>query len=49
VRGDLVAITSGLKVGEQVVTTGQLKLNNGSRVKIDNRQALKPPAVLPRH
>jgi membrane fusion protein (multidrug efflux system) len=48
VRGDLVAIDSGLKAGEQVVTTGQLKLNNGSRVKIDNSQALKPPAVLPR-
>ncbi len=48
VRGDLVAITEGLKAGEQVVTTGQIKLNNGSRVKIDNSQALKPPAVLPR-
>jgi membrane fusion protein (multidrug efflux system) len=47
-RGDLVAITSGLEAGEQVVTTGQLKLNNGSRVRIDNSQALKPPAVLPR-
>jgi membrane fusion protein (multidrug efflux system) len=48
VRGDLVAINSGLKVGERVVTTGQLKLNNGSHVKIDNSQALKPPAVLPK-
>ncbi len=48
VRGDLVAINSGLKEGEQVVTTGQLKLNNGSRVKIDNSQELKPPAVLPK-
>jgi membrane fusion protein (multidrug efflux system) len=47
-REDLVAINSGLKVGEQVVTTGQLKLNNGSRVKIDNSQKLKPPAVLPK-
>jgi membrane fusion protein, multidrug efflux system len=48
VRGDLVAVTSGLKAGEQVVTTGQLKLNNGSRVKIDNSQALKPPPELPK-
>ncbi len=48
VRGDLVAITSGLKAGEQVVTTGQLKLNNGSRVRIDNSQALKPPPELPK-
>jgi membrane fusion protein, multidrug efflux system len=48
VRGDLVAISTGLKVGEQVATTGQLKLNNGSHVKIDNSQDLKPPAVLPK-
>ena len=48
VRGDLVAINFGLKEGEQVVTTGQLKLDNGSRVRIDNSQELKPPAVLPK-
>jgi membrane fusion protein, multidrug efflux system len=48
VRGDLVAINSGLKAGEEVVTTGQIKLNNGSRVRIDNSQALKPPAVMPK-
>jgi membrane fusion protein (multidrug efflux system) len=48
VRGDLVAINSGLKTGEEVVTTGQLKLNTGSRVRIDNSQELKPPAVLPK-
>jgi len=43
-----VAINFGLKEGEQVVTTGQLKLDNGSRVRIDNSQELKPPAVLPK-
>jgi membrane fusion protein, multidrug efflux system len=48
VRGDRVAIASGVTAGEQVVTTGQLKLNNGSRVKIDNSQELKPPAELPK-
>jgi membrane fusion protein (multidrug efflux system) len=47
VREDRVAILSGLKAGEQVVTTGQLKLDNGSRVRIDNSQALKPPAQRP--
>jgi membrane fusion protein, multidrug efflux system len=47
VREDRVAITSGLQPGEQVVTTGQIKLNNGSRVQIDNAQALKPPAERP--
>jgi membrane fusion protein (multidrug efflux system) len=48
VRDDRVAVTSGLKAGEVVVTTGQLKLNNGGHVKIDNSQALKPPAELPK-
>lgn len=47
VRGDRVAITEGLKAGEQVVTTGQIKLTNGAAVKIDNSQELKPPATLP--
>jgi membrane fusion protein (multidrug efflux system) len=48
VREDRVEITAGLKNGEQVATTGQIKLNNGSRVKINDQQDLKPPAVLPK-
>jgi membrane fusion protein (multidrug efflux system) len=35
-RGDQVAIVSGLKEGEQVVTSGQVKLKNGTPVAIDN-------------
>lgn len=35
-RGDQVAIVDGLAAGERVVTSGQLKLRNGSRVIIDN-------------
>lgn len=35
-RGDQVAITSGLKAGEVVVTAGQLKLHNGSPVFVNN-------------
>jgi membrane fusion protein (multidrug efflux system) len=35
-RGDQVAITSGLKAGETVVTAGQLKLHNGSSVFVNN-------------
>lgn len=35
-RGDQVQILEGLSVGERVVTSGQLKLRNGSRVTIDN-------------
>ena len=47
VRQDRVAISSGLKEGEQVVTTGQVKLANGAHVKVDNSQALVPPATRP--
>lgn len=35
-RGDQVAITSGVHEGEEVVTSGQLKLKNGSEISIDN-------------
>ena len=35
-RGDQVAILKGLKEGQQVVTTGQVKLKNGTSVVIDN-------------
>ncbi len=36
-RGDQVAILTGLKEGQVVVTSGQLKLKNGSPVSIDNK------------
>ena len=42
VRDDRVAITFGLAKGEEVVTTGQLKLNPGASIRIDNTQPLKP-------
>ncbi|RQO76059.1 efflux transporter periplasmic adaptor subunit [Aquitalea sp. FJL05] len=35
-RGDQVAILSGVSEGEQVVTTGQVKLKNGTAVTVDN-------------
>ncbi len=35
-RGDFVAVKSGLKAGETVVTTGVFKLRNGSAVAPDN-------------
>jgi membrane fusion protein, multidrug efflux system len=35
-RGDQVAILEGIKPGDTVVTSGQLKLKNGSTVIIDN-------------
>jgi membrane fusion protein (multidrug efflux system) len=43
-----VAIVEGVKAGEQVVTSGQLKLQPGAAIKIDNADALKPPAVMPK-
>jgi membrane fusion protein (multidrug efflux system) len=36
-RGDQVAVLSGVKEGQTVVTSGQLKLKNGTPVVIDNR------------
>ena len=40
-RGEQIAILSGLKVGDTVVTSGQLKLTNSSLVTVDN--VLAPP------
>jgi membrane fusion protein (multidrug efflux system) len=48
-RGDLVAVTNGLKAGEQIVSSGVFKLRNGAPVVIDNKlapraqEAPKPP------
>jgi membrane fusion protein (multidrug efflux system) len=38
-RGDFVAVTSGLKQGEVVVSTGVFKLRNGQSVAVDNTLA----------
>jgi membrane fusion protein (multidrug efflux system) len=35
-RGDQVAVTKGVAVGDMVVTAGQLKLRNGSVVTVNN-------------
>ena len=48
VREDRVAILSGLKDGEEVITTGQLKLNPGATVKVDNSQPLNRPGERPK-
>jgi membrane fusion protein (multidrug efflux system) len=42
VRDGRVAIVSGLKPGDQVVTAGQNKIDQDSKVVIDNSIALKP-------
>ncbi len=38
-RGDFVAVTSGLKEGETVVSTGVFKLRNGESAVVDNTLA----------
>lgn len=43
-----IAILEGLQAGEEVITSGQLKLQNGAAIQVNNADALKPPAELPR-
>jgi membrane fusion protein, multidrug efflux system len=43
-RGDLVAVTSGLKPGEEVVTSGVFRLKNGLHVSVNNN--IKPEGEL---
>lgn len=40
-RGDQIVVLKGVKEGDTVITSGQLKLKNGSRIKINN--AVQPP------
>jgi membrane fusion protein, multidrug efflux system len=47
-REDRIAVTSGLAAGEVVVTTGQVKLNPGAAILIDNSQIPNRPEVRPK-
>lgn len=47
-QGNRVSITEGLKSGERVVTSGQIKLNAGSKVIVAAGNPLVPPARTPR-
>lgn len=40
-RGDFVAVTDGLKEGEEIVSTGVFKMRNGMDVAVDNKLAPK--------
>jgi membrane fusion protein (multidrug efflux system) len=40
-RGDLVAVTSGLKAGDEVVTSGVFKLRPNAKVQVNN--SIQPP------
>ncbi len=47
-RGDQVVILEGVKEGDLLITSGQMKLKNGSPVQIDNSAApLNDPAPTP--
>lgn len=47
-RKDRVAITEGIKSGELVVTSGQLKLKPQAHVTINNEAPLNPPKEMPK-
>jgi len=44
VRNGRVRVLEGVKAGEQIVTVGQNKIDQGSKLKIDNSVALVEPA-----
>jgi membrane fusion protein, multidrug efflux system len=47
-RGDQVAVLTGVKAGDEVVTSGTFKLRNGARVHVDNAvQPTNEPAPRP--
>lgn len=48
VREGRVAIVTGVSASELVVTTGQLKVNPGARIRVDNSQPLTSPAERPK-
>ena len=47
-QGDEVALLEGVKAGEQVITSGQLKLHPDAAIKIDNSRPLTPQAERPK-
>lgn len=47
-RDNRVAVLDGVTAGEMIVTEGQLKLQPGTRVRVDPAARLDPPAARPR-
>lgn len=46
-RGDFVAVAEGLKIGEEVVTSGAFKLRNMASVAVDNKSVQLKPELAP--
>ena len=46
-RGNDVVVTSGLSAGDRIVTVGQVRLDNGSRVEATDQSPLRVPARPP--
>jgi membrane fusion protein, multidrug efflux system len=46
-RGDRASILEGVKAGEQVVVSGQIKLRPKAHVRVDNSEPLTPPTKRP--
>jgi membrane fusion protein (multidrug efflux system) len=46
-NGEKIVITSGLNPGDEIVTEGQVRLSNGSFIKITNQYGLDRPAQVP--
>jgi membrane fusion protein, multidrug efflux system len=47
-RSERVAIMEGLAADEEVITSGQIKLQPNAKIRVDNSNALKTPAELPK-
>jgi membrane fusion protein (multidrug efflux system) len=48
VRDERVEIVESAQLGEMIVTSGQIKLDQGTKVRVDNTAALKAPSVRPK-
>lgn len=46
-RGGWIIINKGINAGDEIVTSGQLKLDAGTQVSVTPDQALTPPQTLP--
>ncbi|MDF2186778.1 efflux RND transporter periplasmic adaptor subunit [Grimontia hollisae] len=46
-KGHVAHVLEGLKAGDKVVTSGQVRLSNGAKVRVVESDALNPPAELP--